>query len=356
MPNRASALCAALTVTLVAGCGGTAAPAADGPAPVGVDEWRFGVQPHIALWYHGLALGGVGVDASAPVPIYHDGYVAEADAARRRLSRGTSPFAEGAATLGARLVSSGAADRMQFLPLYFESWPQMLQVVDVWRQAGGDPNRASGEAAAAIAFLSGLFPNAAQRAAVVEWVGALEAERAAFFDAWWTETQPTALAAEAEALWRTLQPDLIPFLRYTDASSGRVALTPSLGGEGRLDVGRGVAVAAVGARSGENARSVVGRVIHELAYSLAAEAVRDAVAPARIREIGEDVLVARAAVRAGAMVIERVAPALSAAYREDYLEAAGEDPARSTLVDGFPLPAELLQALESSVRLATAGI
>ena len=122
-----------------------------------------------------------------------------------------------------------------------------------------------------------------------------------------------------------------------------------------MESGRGVAVAAIGARPGEDARVIVGRVIHELAYSIAAEAVRDAVAPARIREIGEDVLVARAAVRAGAMVIERVAPELLAAYTDDYLGAAGAARGR-TLVQQFPLPDELVEPLTSAVELATAGI
>lgn len=356
MPNRPFAFLTAATVAMLAGCGGAGAPASDAPAPLAVDEWRFGVEPHIALWYHGLALARVGVDDAAPVPIYRSGYAEEADAARRRLGGGSSPFARDPAALGARLAAAGAADGMQFLPLYFDSWTRLQQSVDVWRQASGDPNRVSGEAAAVVAFLSTRFPNASQRAAVVEWVGALESERTAFFDAWWREAQPSTLAAEADALWRRLQPDLTAFLRYTDASSGRITLTPSLRGEGRLEMGRGIAVAAVGGRAGDDASHVVGRIIHELSYSLAAEAVRDAVAPARIREIGEDVLVARAAVRGGAMVLERVAPDLVAAYTADYLRAAGADPARSTLIRQFPLPDELVEPLESSVRLATAGI
>lgn len=357
MSNRPFAFLVSVAATLVASCGGTGAPAGEGPPAGAADEWRFGVEPHIALWYHGLALARVGVDDTAPVPIYRRGYAEEAEAARRRAGARSSPFAQDPAALGARLAAAGAADRMQFLPLYFESWSQLIQAVDVWRQAAGDPNRASGEAAAAIAFLSSLFPTAVQRAAVVDWAAALEAERSAFFDAWWRAAEPRSLAAETEALWRRMQPELIAFLRYNDATSGRVSLTPALGGEGRLDIGRGVAVAAVGAgRTVDDPGTIVARVIHELSYALAAEAIRDAVAPARIREIGEDVLVARAAVRAGALVLERVAPELVDAYRRDYLRAAGADPARSSLADAFPLPGELIDALESSVRLATAGI
>lgn len=356
MPNRPFAFLTVAAAALMAACGGAGSPASDTPTPLAADEWRFGVEPHIALWYHGLTLARVGVDDAAPVPIYRSGYAEEAQAARRRLAGGSSPFAQDPTAPGARIVAAGVADRMQFLPLYFESWTQMLQAVDVWRQASGDPNRVSGEAAAVVAFLSSRFPNASQRAAVVEWVGALESERTAFFDAWWREVQPSALATEADALWRRLQPDLTAFLRYNDASNGRVSLTPALTGEGRLEMGRGIAVAAVGGRAGDDAREIVGRIIHELSYSLAAEAIRDAVAPARIREIGEDVLVARAAVRAGAMVLERVAPDLVGTYTADYLRAAGADPASSTLIQRFPLPDELVEPLESAVRLATAGI
>ena len=356
MRNR-PLLFATAAITILAGaCGVGGRDMPDTPAPA-VNEWRFSTDEHIALWYHGLAVAGVGVEAGAPVPFYRPGYQGEADAARRRLGRGTSPFATNPGTLGSRLASAGVADGLQFLPLYFESWTQLTQSVEVWRQAAGDPARASSqEAAAVIAFLSNMFPSATQRGAVVEWVAALEAERTAFFAAWWNETQPTALAQEVETTWRALQPRLIAFLRYSNAANGRISLTPALGGEGRMESGRGIAVGAIGGRTGDDAQAIVGRVIHELSYALAAEAVRDAVAPARIREIGEDVLVARAAVRAGALVIEEIAPELLPAYRDYYLRAAGAPGTGTTLIQRYPLPDELVEPLGSSVRLAVAGI
>jgi hypothetical protein len=355
--NRPFAFAASLLAAgAFAGCGGSGDPGAT-PTPAIANEWRFSADEHIALWYHGLALAEVGSAATDAVPVYRAGYAAEAQAARGRVASGSSPFASGAATLGNRLESSGAADGLQFLPIYFETWQQLRQAVDIWQQADGDPNRASDpQTQAVIAFLSQRFPNRTQMSAVVEFVNALEQERASFFSAWWRDTQPMATAAEAQTLWRTLQPQLTPFLRYTDAGGGHVTLVPALRGEGRAESGRGVAVVAVGGRSGEDERAIVGRVIHELAYSLAGEAVRDAVAPARIREIGEDVLVARAAVRAGAMVLEEIAPELLDAYTAEYVRAAGGDPARTSLIAQFDLPSELVQPLRDAVRLATAGI
>ena len=356
MRNRPFAFLTLLAPALLAGCGGGGAEPAQ-PTPALANEWRFTAEHHVALWYHGLALAEAGVEGNEAVPYYRAGYGAEAQSARGRVG-GSSPFASGATTLGNRLENADVVNGLQFLPLYFESWTQIRQAVDVWQQAGGDPNRASdAQTQAVIAFLSQRFgTSSTARAAVVEFVTALEQERTSFFDAWWNQTQPTALAEEVQALWRSYQPQMTAFLRYADAEGGHVALTPALRGEGRAESGRGVAVIAVGGRSGDDARAVVGRVIHELSYSLAAEAVRDAVAPARIREIGEDVLVARAAVRAGAMVLERIAPDLLPAYREDYIRAAGGDPARRTLIQQFDLPSELVPALESAVQLATAGI
>ncbi len=353
MQNRPFAFLAILGLALTtAACGGGASEPGT-LTPALANEWNFTAEEHVALWYHGLAVTDAGSIASAAVPYYRTGYATDIDAARRRISSSTALTT----TLGTRLESSGAIDGLQFLPLYFDSWEQMRQAVDVWRQAGGDPNRASdAQTQAVIAFLSQRFPNAAQRDAVLDFVSALEQERTSFFAAWWRETQPTALASEAQALWRTMQPNLTAFLRYNDAEGGHVALTPALRGEGRAESGRGVAVAAIGGRAGEDPRVIVGRVIHELSYSIAAEAVRDAVAPARIREIGEEVLVARAAERAGAMVLERLAPELLPAYREDYIRAAGGDPARRTLIQQFDLPNELVPELESIIQLATAGI
>lgn len=351
MSNRPFAFLAiGLAAAAAAACGGAAEPAT--PTPALANEWRFTVDEHVALWYHGLALTDAGPTGQA-VPYYRSGYAAEIDAARRRIS-GSTPLTT---TLGSRLESSGAIDGLQFLPLYFSSWQQLVQAVDVWNRAGGDPNRASdAQTQAIIGFLSQRFPNASQRAAVVDFVGALEQERTAFFSRWWQESQPSTVAQEAETLWRSLQPQMIAFLRYTDAGGGQATLVPALRGEGRAESGRGVSVAAVGGQEGEDARVIVGRVIHELAYPIGAEAIADAVAPARIREIGEDVLVARAAVRAGAMVIERVAPDLLTAYTADYIRAAGGDPARTTLIRQFPLPDELVGPLEDAVQLATAGI
>lgn len=355
MRNRPLAFCALLLAAGLGACGAGAAPG-DGPEPPPRDEWRFVVEEHVALWYHGLAIAGVGADPAADVPIYRRGYGADVAAARRRVGGADSPLSRDATALASRLASSGAAAGLQFLPLSFDDWTQLTQAVGLWQQAGGDPNRVTAEAQPVVAFLSNRFPTAAQRSAVVEWVQALDAERSAFFQAWWAQSQPGALAAETEALWRARRPDLLAFLRYTNAMSGIVSLTPALRGEGRMDVGRGVAFAALGGRTGEDARALVGRLVHELAYPIAGDAVRDAVAPARIREIGEDVLVARAAVRAGAMVLQAVAPDLLDVYRDDFLRAAGAEPARNTLAGEFPLPDELLESLESAVRLATAGI
>lgn len=356
MSNRPFAFLATgfAAVTLAACGGGAVAPAP--PTPALSNEWRFTVDEHVALWYHGLALTDAGTTGNNPVPPYRAGYAGEVDAARRRAG-GSSALGTNAAALGSRLESTGADAGLQFLPLYFASFDQIRQAVDVWNRAGGDPNRASdAQTQAVIAFLSQRFPSAQQRAAVVDFVTALDQERTAFFARWWQETQPSALAQESEALWRSLQPQMVAFLRYTDAGGGHATLVPALRGEGRAESGRGVAVTAIGGRAGEDARVIVGRVIHELAYPIAAEAIGDAVAPARIREIGEETLVSRAAVRAGAMVLERVAPELLGAYTDDYIRAAGGDPGRTTLIRQFPLPDELVEPLRSAVQLATAGI
>lgn len=358
MPDRFrfGVRCAALataTLPILLACG-TGSPPAEGPAPPATDEWRFSTEEHIALWYHGLALARVGVEADAPVPFYRPDYH-DMVAAARGAASGSTLLARDAAALGARMTSAGAADGLQFLPLYFDDWGQLRQSVDVWRQAGGDPNRVAAAAQPVVAFLSARFPNATQRNAVVEWVNALEAERTAFFSSWWAASRPAALAEATQALWQETRPRLTPFLRYTDASSGQVSLTPALGGEGRMDAGRGVVVAAIGGTPAEDARIVVGRIVHELAYGPAADAVRDAVAPARIREIGESVLVARAAVRGGAMVLERLAPELADDYTRYYLRVAGA-PSSSSLARAYPLPEELLESLTTSIRLATSGI
>jgi hypothetical protein len=90
--------------------------------------------------------------------------------------------------------------------------------------------------------------------------------------------------------------------------------------------------------------------------------VREHVAPARLRELGEAQLDLNAAVRAGAIALDRLASVEAAAYRRYYLHSTGQAAVtgaaqlEAAFVRAFPLPAELEAGLAASLDRALAGI
>ena len=92
-------------------------------------------------------------------------------------------------------------------------------------------------------------------------------------------------------------------------------------------------------------------------YSLVTEVVRENVAPARLRELGEDAVTSRAAARAGALVLDRLAPAQAEGYRRFYSRAAGRSgTGDAAFLAAFPLPPELESSLPQALQQALAGI
>lgn len=349
MNRRTGVFVLALVCALpLAGCaagGGQGDPQAVAPA----EGWTFSAPAHAGLWYHGLALAGAGADSAPVLPLYRPDHAD--DVARAGRGAGGPDFV----ALGRDLTLSGADHGAQFLPLYFGDWASLLEAVQLWERAGGDPRRAqSQETAQVIAFLSAQFSTADQRRAVLRFVQALEQERSFFFDRHWSASAPLQAVRAVEDRWRELRPRLVHFLRYTDFDRGRGAAVPALGPEGRALTTLQPTRVAFGLRPGESADVAVVRLIHEAGYALAAEAVRDHVAPAEIRRLGEATLVGRAAVRAGAMVVERLLPELTPDYRRYYTSVVGESSSR--FEQAFPLPDELRAGLVEAIDLATAGI
>lgn len=380
-PIRFMAIAAAIGL---AACG-PGSTVLEGPGAAPRPGWRFGTAEHMALWYHGLALVGVehaehgaGRDSDGehestplPLPAYRAGYAEAVAAVRRDRGVGPTPLDERADEF--RAVFADPAYRpLQFLPLYFEDREALFFGIRAWERAGGDPRRA-GDAASAevVAFLSGLFPRAEQRKVVVDWARALEAEHEAFFGVYWAETR-AELEEAAEAVagaWGDVASKLSGYLLHTGLRSADVVLVPAIGAEGRMVV-RGTRVPRIvmatpwSARPGAafDPEHVIFALLRESTYGLVGEAIREHVAPARIRLTGESVLSARAATHAGLALIEGLAPERADEYRRFFLEQAGRavpgDPAalEAAFADAFPLPEDLEEGIREIIRQALAGI
>lgn len=348
---------------LQAGCAGPAPP--EEPVPEPPEGWRVGVAEHIALWYHGLAYVRARDEGSDDVvPRFAPGYRERIEEAKRRL--GVYPTVldrradELAATLG------GEAYRgMAFVPLYFRSGEALYTAIERWAAAGGDPRRAATlEEARIINFLSSLFPRTEQRRALSDWVAVLREEDATFYADYWAQRQPELeqRTAAVQAEWNRLAPGLADYLDYLQVEDGEIFLVPALGAEGRAAFqGLNVPRVAVTEPPADRPEEAVYVFVHELTYPIVQDAIREYLAPVRIREIGEERLAALAAVRGGAILLDETAPERADAYRRYYLRAVGREPAPDAEVveafeAAFPLPDDLEPGLRRTIETALAGI
>lgn len=356
-------------VGLVA-CARTASFEDPGPEPP--EGWEVSSPEHVALWYHGLALAYAADAAGAAadtvvVPHFLPGYAERVAEEKRSRGFARSALDERAAEFGRIFRADEAYDALEFLPLYFRTRDALFRGIEFWASAGGDPRRASTlEAARVVAFLTQHFPRARHREVLVEWVGVLRSEADSYFDPVWTEreSQREAAVAAVQGEWNALAPAFETYLDYLQLLNGELFLVPALGAEGRI-VTQGVRVprAAVSMPGPGRAEEAILIFAHELVYPLAGEVVREYVAPARIRELGERLLVTRAAVRGGAILLAELAPDRVADYERLYLEAAGVETVpvepearRRDFEAAFPLPTGVDEGIERYVRQALAGI
>jgi len=264
-------------------------------------------------------------------------------------------------SIAREFAGSSSYDRLQFLPLYFADATTLFNSIRLWQQAEGNPQAAgSRQGAEAVALLNSMFETARLRHWVVEFARVLEAERSAYYGAYWQEREPQlrSLAEAARREWSAMAPGLAPLLRYLQVTGGEALLTPSLAAEGRTITERTFVRSAIGAPTSSTAGADVAySLVHELMFSLVGEVVREHVAPARLRDLGEDAVNSRAAVRAGAVALARLAPAHGDGYRNFYLRAAGRTgTGEAAFRAAFPLPTELESALPAAVEQALAGI
>jgi hypothetical protein len=360
---RRRALSGIAAVLFLAGCALPGSQGAGTPQDSGVrtDQpaggWQFGAREHVDLWYHGLGFVLPPID-SLPLPIYDRAERDRALAAARSAGVSRTPLELAADSIAREFAGSSTYERLQFVPLYFENTSALFDAIRVWQQAEGNPQAAgSQQGARAVALLNDMFDTPRLRRWVAEFARVLEAERSAYYGAYWRqrESQLRPLADAAARDWATLQPALERLLRFLQLSGGQVLLAPSLGGEGRtVQLSSGLR-SAVG--PGTAAEDVVHALVHELMYSMVGDVVRDNVAPAKLRDLGEEPVTSSAAVRAGVLVLERLEPGRVDGYRRYYLRAAGRTGSGDAAFRAaFPLPPELESALPRAVDQALAGI
>lgn len=342
--------CATTTST-----GGTSTPATPAAAVV----WPVKTRMHVDLWLHGYAM--LLRDTSA-VPVFRREYRDRVQVAKNQRNLVTV-LDRNREKLQARLALSPALNNGQFAPLYFANFDQMRQVIGLFIQAQGDPRAASDQTMAQyFAVLRQSFSTPADREWLRLFTESLEDERRLFYQEYWTRENGARipLVRASDSLWQgTYRTKLQGFLNNTQQVTGDFILALTLGGEGRT-VNFGARQNAVAVAMPEtSAVEPIYVFAHEVVGSIVATAVNDNITPTEQRAGTGSRYLTTGTVRAGALLLQRVAPELLAGYTRYYLSQAGLSTTgdiNARLAATFSLPDVIRHAIERQMDVVLGGI
>jgi hypothetical protein len=362
----------ASAATMLASCasvggggGGTATNGGAGPADqtVGAPNaiWPIKTREHVDLWLHGFAMLQ---EDTTFVPFFRRGYSTNMIVLKNRANVVTQLDAN-RDRLRARLAANPQLVNAQFVPLFFSSWAEMTPAIEVFIRAGGDPRSASSQQqAGTIAFLAAYFPTSADRDWLRLFTQSLSDESDKFYHSYWGEQQRERrnVLDLVDTLWQSkYRPRMQRFLNNTQQAQGDVLLSLPLDGEGRsLTNGKQSNVFTVTFPDRPNdAAQAIYVISHEAVSGIAATAVRDNITPEQARTgIGERYQSA-AAVRGGALLLQRTSPELVDGYMRYYLASVNRAPGanlQTTFTATFALPDTIRDALTRQLEVVLGGI
>lgn len=326
-----------------------------------VSGWRIATREHVDLWLHGFAM--LQADSSL-VPYFRLDYRDAASVARRQ-SGATSLFDANRERLRQRTADNPALTSAQFVGLYFASWEDLQQGVERFLRDNGNIDAArTTEMRRMYATLATYFPGSADRDWLRIFVQSLEDERTRFFTSYWRHQQQLRAPVQAaiESQWNGGTGMAIGrFLTASNQRRGTILLSTALGGEGRtLNVGRGDNMMAVTfPLPGEDPREAFFVAAHEAVGTVSNQVVRDNSSAADERSGESARWSSLAAVRGGALMLERVAPELADGYRRYYLRLARQSvngDIAQRFASTFSIPDPIRVALERQIALILGGI
>ncbi len=333
-----------------------------GAAPLIQSVWPVRTREHLDLWLHSYAL--ITRDTTL-VPYFRRGYHDRIAGVRR--THGVSTLLDtNRARLVARIdIEPSLATNGQFLPLYFSSWDQMRQVIDQFLRGTGSPASAGDQTTAAyFSILGGAFPSAADREWLRLFVGSVDDESRRFYHDYWTSElrARAAVVSHVDSLWqRQWRPTLQRFLNNSQQQSGELYLSLPLGGEGRTVMLAKNEIAVAGPMPESLAESdvVLYVLAHEATGGIASAAIADNTSPADRRAGLTSRFEQAAAVRSGALLIEKTIPAALPGYMRFYLQSAGRpaptDP-RAAFAAAFVIPDAVRDAMSRQIDVILGGI
>ncbi len=342
-------------------------PSAREAAPLQrVDQppWPVVTREHVDLWLHGFAMVQ---DDTARIPFFQRDYRQRMVAVKSRANVSTALDAN-RETLRAHMATRPGLINAQFLALYFGSWRDIQRASEIFIQAEGDPRR-SGDAQiqTIIATFANVFPARADREWLRLFVTSLSEEHERFYGPYWTAQQSdrASVMARLDSIWaQRYLPAFQRFLNNSQLPQGTLIPSLTIGAEGRTVLNRppGVMIVTPLPERPENAIEVLYVFAHEAIIPVVQTSVEDHVTPAQRREGVATQFIANGTVRGGALLLERVAPELVDGYVRFYLTAAGlaspteGGEARAAFAGAFPLPDQMLSAINSQLDVVMQGI
>jgi hypothetical protein len=343
------------------GAGSTTGSSADQNVSASGAVWPIKTREHVDLWLHGFAMLQ---EDTTFVPFFRRGYSTNMTVLKNRANV-VSQLDANRDRLRARLTANAQLINAQFLPLSFSSWDEIVQVANFFIRADGDPRAASSQQQAnAIAFLAAYFPSAADREWLRLFVTSLSDERAKFYQSYWAQQQREKrnVLDDVDALWQgTYRPKIQRFLNNTQQAAGDVLLSLPLNGEGRSQSsGKQANVLTVTfPERPADAIEAIYVIAHEAVGTLANTAVIDNITPEQRRSGLGDRYTSAAAVRAGAMLLQRTAPEAFEGYMRYYLRSVNRPVGANlatTFTTVFSLPDTIRDALNRQLDVVLGGI
>lgn len=352
------------TVALASGCtyAGSPPPAtrAEVPrnAPLG---WPVRTAQYVDLWFHGYAMV---VDDTAKVPLFDRGYRSRMQQVRSRLNVVTALDAN-RDSLAAGLARNPALLNGMFAAFDFASFDEMVRITQQFVANEGSPRTVNDPTAQALfETLRRYFRTVADREWLRRFVMSLQEEQTRFYLSHWNAQHADRAATRQaiDAAWTgTYRQKFERILRNERLVDGSFVLSLPLGGEGRTVISpAGNAIATAYPGSPDSAMNAIYTFAHEVTGTLAQRAIQDNTTPAEQREGIIDRVLPIASVRAGAELLQRIAPELLAGYQRFYLRQAGAavpagDPAAAFL-STFDVPVGIRDGVIRQIELALAGI
>jgi len=323
-------------------------------------RWPLATREHVDLWLHGFAMLQ---EDTTTVPYFRRGY-REDQMARRRAANVVTMLDANRDKLRARFAAFPNLVSAQFVALYFQSWDELRQAIDLFLRANGIPITGDANARQVIATLAGYFPTAEDRDWLRLFSQSLEDERVKYYDSYWTTTQqeraPTL--ARLDSLWQNVdRPKLQKYLNNTRQETGDFLLSLPLDGEGRtIQIGRLNIVTTTFPETPATAEEAVYVFAHEISTGVVNPAVADNITPAQRRAGLADQIASPAAVRTGLMILQKLAPTLADGYARYYLRsanvAAADGDAVRALAQAFPLPDAVRDGIARQLDVVLGGI